>query len=841
MKLRTILLILGLLAFFSATTGGYLYYSSLSKYALKETEIQAASHSEKIKNLVSSFLTNNLKAVRALAGLKELGQALVNPKKIALSKANFILDHFHDSLEASVVYLMDQKGQTIASSNRDDPNSFVGKNYSFRPYFQQAMHGSPAVYMALGVTSIKRGVYYSHPVYGNSTSRPIGVVVVKASVEAIEKEFFSPMIHTPGMITFITGPRGVVFMSDHKELLFQVLWKIADKDLIEIAKSKQFGKGPWEWAGFKRKSKDRVVDKAGSEYLLFQNEIESLPSWNVVHLSNLEVISKTISTPIVRTIGYTIVALCVFIGLSVLILYNMAKSDIIRRIDAEEALRESEEKYRNLFNNAQVGLYRTRISDGKFVEANDALARMFGYEDRADILDAEYVTADNYVDPGTRENLLAILSEHGEFRNFEARLYRKDRSVAWFRYSGRIYPEKEYIEGVAADITEEKRLEEKLLQAQKMKAIGTLAGGVAHDLNNILSGIVTYPELILLDLPEDSPLRKPILTIQESGQKAAVIVQDLLTLARRGVAITEVVNLNDIICDHLESPEHEKLKSFHPGIDFEINLDPDLLNTLGSPVHLSKTITNLLSNAAEATPHAGTITVSTSNQYLDRPVRSYEDVQEGDYVVLSVVDSGVGMSEENLARIFEPFYTKKVMGRSGTGLGMAVVWGTIKDHNGYIDIESTSGKGTRFDLYFPVTRREPAEKRVAVSIEKFMGSEKILVVDDIKEQREIASQILTKLGYSVTTVSSGEEAVEYMKENSADLLILDMIMDPGIDGLDTYKKIIQIHPGQKAIIASGFSETDRVREAQRLGAGKYIKKPYALEKIGIAVRDALKK
>jgi len=515
--------------------------------------------------------------------------------------------------------------------------------------------------------------------------------------------------------------------------------------------------------------------------------------------------------------------------------------EIKNRKQVEEALRDSEEKYRNLFNNAQIGLYRTRIGDGKFVEANDALARMFGYKNRADILAAEYLTSDNYVDTGTREKLLAILGEHGEFRNFEARLYRRDRSVAWFRYSGRIYPEKGYIEGVAADMTEEKRLEEKLLQAQKMKAIGTLAGGVAHDLNNILSGLVSYPELILLDLPEDSPLRKPILTIQDSGHKAAVIVQDMLTLARRGVAITEVMNLNDIINNYLESPEHEKLKSFHPSIDFEINLAPDLLNILGSPVHLSKTIMNLLSNAAEAIHHADTIIISTSNQYLDRPVRGYEDVQEGDYVVLRVVDSGVGMSEEDLVRIFEPFYTKKVMGRSGTGLGMAVVWGTIKDHNGYIDIESTSGKGTRFDLYFPITRRELAEKRVAVSIEKFMGSEKILVVDDIKEQREIASEILTKLGYSVTTVASGEEAVEYMKENSADLLILDMIMDPGIDGLDTYKKIIQIHPGQKAIIASGFSETGRVREAQRLGVGKYIKKPYTLEKIGIAVRDELKK
>ena len=516
--------------------------------------------------------------------------------------------------------------------------------------------------------------------------------------------------------------------------------------------------------------------------------------------------------------------------------------EINYRKDAEEALRESEEKYRNLFNNAQVGLYRTRISDGKFVEANDALARMFGYEDRADILDSDYTTVDNYVDPGTREKLLAILQEHSEFINFEARLYRKDRSVAWFRYSGRIYPEKGYVEGIGADITEEKRLKKRLLQSQKMEAVGTLAGGVAHDLNNILSGLVSYPELLLMDIPEDSPLRKPILTIKYSGQKATIIVQDLLTLARRGVAVTEVVNLNDIICDYLKSPEHEKLKSFHPGAEFKINLAPDLLNILGSPVHLSKTVMNLISNAAEAMPDAGTITISTSNQYLDKPVRGYEDVQEGDYVVLSVVDSGVGMSEEDLARIFEPFYTKKVMGRSGTGLGMAVVWGTVKDHNGYIDVQSKEGEGASFTLYFSVTRKKRTKEESILPIEEYMGKgESVLVVDDVEEQREIATGMLRKLGYSVTTVSNGEEAVEYMKNNSVDLIVLDMIMDPGINGRETYQKILNLHPNQKAIIASGFSETDDVKAAQELGAGQYIQKPYILEKIGIAVRDELKK
>jgi CheY-like chemotaxis protein len=193
-----------------------------------------------------------------------------------------------------------------------------------------------------------------------------------------------------------------------------------------------------------------------------------------------------------------------------------------------------------------------------------------------------------------------------------------------------------------------------------------------------------------------------------------------------------------------------------------------------------------------------------------------------------------------MERIFEPFYTKKVMGRSGTGLGMAVVWGTVKDHNGYIDIQSAEGEGTTFTLYFPATRKESRGGKSLLTLEDYKGrGESILVVDDMAEQREIASEMLKKLGYSVTSVSSGEEAIDYMKDNSADLLVLDMIMDPGIDGLETYKRILKLRPGQKAIIVSGFTETDRAREAQKLGAGAYVKKPYLIEKIGITVRDEL--
>ena len=208
-----------------------------------------------------------------------------------------------------------------------------------------------------------------------------------------------------------------------------------------------------------------------------------------------------------------------------------------------------------------------------------------------------------------------------------------------------------------------------------------MAGGVAHDLNNVLSGIVSYPDLLLMDLPRESPLRRPIEVIQESGKKAAAIVQDLLTLARRGVSTLEVANLNDLVGQYLISPEYQRLRAQHPRVEVETRLEPELLNIMGSPVHLSKTLMNLVSNAAEAMTNGGKIIIACENRHLDRSLKGKE-VQQGDYAVLRVSDNGVGISPEDLPRIFEPFFTKKKMGRSGTGLGMAVVWGTVRDITG---------------------------------------------------------------------------------------------------------------------------------------------------------------
>jgi len=523
---------------------------------------------------------------------------------------------------------------------------------------------------------------------------------------------------------------------------------------------------------------------------------------------------------------------------------------------AFEKTRASERKYRELVETANSMILRVGV-DGEIAFCNHFAQRFFGYTE-AEIIGknaAGIIFSDAADTSASRQEFSRLVLDLQ--RDLKRPLVTESAAtlrggeqawIAW-TYKPIFDEENQFVEilCIGNDITalrladkEKKELQAQLQRAQKMEAIGTLAGGVAHDLNNILSGIVSYPELLLMDLSPDSPLRKPILTIQRSGEKAAAIVQDLLTLARRGVETTEVVNLNEILEDYLQSPEFARLEMNHPGLALEAQKEARLLNILGSPVHLSKTIMNLVSNAAEAMPDGGRVRVVTENRHIDRLTLAYDDILGGDYVTLSVQDTGIGIPAEDLERIFEPFYTKKAMGRSGTGLGMAVVWGTVKDHRGYIDVRSKEGVGTEITLYFPVTRRKRAGEAEAVSFEAIRGQgQTILVVDDVHEQREIASEMLSRLNYRVSTMPSGEKALEYLRDHSVDLLVLDMIMDPGMDGLETFRHVLKLHPQQKTIIASGFSESARVKEAQLLGAGAYVKKPYLLESIGKAVRAAL--
>lgn len=512
-----------------------------------------------------------------------------------------------------------------------------------------------------------------------------------------------------------------------------------------------------------------------------------------------------------------------------------------------DELRESEEKYRILSENtltlvlvlnAQGLQYANRASTIFFsllptdVPGKDIFT-LFAEPDR--IILQSHVEALEKAKSGVEHFELSYIPPNGEQRWLEV-----VASVIPYMGTSSILLH-------ALDASQRKRMEierqsmrRKIARGEQMEALGTLAGGVAHDLNNILSGVVSYPELLLHGMDKGDKLYSPLRTIHQSGLKAAAIVQDLLTLTRRGVVVTEVVNLGNIIREYLASPEFDHLYQEFPNIYVALQIDDRLMNIKGSYHHLSKSIMNLVTNSAEALPQGGDILITAQNIYVDSPFSSYDEINEGEYVAVSISDNGEGISTEDLDKIFEPFYTKKVMGRSGTGLGMSVVWGAVKDHQGYIDIDSKKGEGSTFTLYFPASRENLSESIAALTAQAPRGrGEKLLVVDDIEEQRLIAASMLEHLGYGVDVAESGEQALEILEHKQYAAILLDMIMEPGMDGLDTFQEILRRYPQQKAVIASGFSETERVRSALAMGAGAYIKKPYGLETLATTINEVL--
>jgi PAS domain S-box-containing protein len=381
MKLRLILLVLSLLAFLSASTGGYLYYSSIKESALKEAERQAVARVQIIKKNLSSYLSENRKPVRALAGMKELGQVLRKPENLrAMVNANAVLDHFNKTLDTEVCYLMTRDGDTIASSNRNAPDSFVGKNFDFRPYFRQAIRGRPATYLALGTTSGRRGAYYSHPIAGQAPDTVDGVVVIKASIELVEKE----LVAAPDEVVLVTDPQGIVFISNRKNWLYHSLNELSEDQKSNIEDSIQFGHGPWMWTGLTIKGEKSAVDSSGNEYLLHRLALDNYSGWRIIHLRSLKAISKTVSDPLFRIAGPLILTLCVLIGLSVFFLYRKASVEIRMRQSAEKALRESETRYRRLYHHTPAMLHSIDIN-GRIVSVSDYWSEVMGYR-REDVI-----------------------------------------------------------------------------------------------------------------------------------------------------------------------------------------------------------------------------------------------------------------------------------------------------------------------------------------------------------------------------------------------------------------------------------------------------------------------
>lgn len=559
-------------------------------------------------------------------------------------------------------------------------------------------------------------------------------------------------------------------------------------------------------------------------------------------------------------------------------------SNAIKRTEALILLSKAEKQYRDLFSNAAEGIFFSTVM-GRPETVNPSLARMLGYDTPGEMLETIVDMATQvFARAEDGAALLRKIEEKKRYQDVELQLRRKDGTIFWASVSAHAVRNSQGetvgIEGGIIDVSERKRTEHiesrrrileaadeaksevlaileqknkelletleelrdtqsRLVQSEKMAVVGTMAGGVAHDLNNILSGIVGYPDLLLMQLPPDSGLRESIEAIRESGTRAAVVVADLLTMAR-GVAYNTVhFDVNHLVEKYLRSPELKELTHRFRDVSIQTRLAPHLHHTKCSPVHIEKALMNLTANAFEAIRGEGSVFISTANVTLGPGDEISRSLRPGEYVLIRVADSGPGIPEQSIKRVFEPFYTRKVLGRSGSGLGLAVVWSTVQEHGGTVTVESDD-RGAIFTMYLPasaVAASVPMEE--PPPLDELKGSGTILVVDDDVQLRHIATRILTTLGYGVDAVPSGEEALDFLRARSVDLVLLDMIMDPGMNGYETYREIVRIRPGQKALISSGYSGHEDVKKARELGVGGFLKKPYTVLQLGAAVKKAL--
>ncbi len=507
---------------------------------------------------------------------------------------------------------------------------------------------------------------------------------------------------------------------------------------------------------------------------------------------------------------------------------------ILRQRESECIIKSSGERFQAISEHALTGIWI--IQAGKVRYTNPILARQLGYAP-SELLE---VAPLSLVHP---DDTMAASHIFGETSVAECSLHQT--SVRLFNRRSECLDFELLASPIDWDgqpatlcnllnVTEVKRLKEQEARAQRLETIGRVAGQVAHDFNNLLGPIMAYPDLIRDELPEGGEARKYLADIENSAARIAAINQDLLTLGRRGHYAVEPVNLNTIVMHALN-----ELAPRRGAVTCRVDLSSDLLCVKGGPAQLYRAVANLLHNALDAMDGKGELSVRTENYYAEEVSAAYQRVPRGEYIKLTVADTGCGIADDDLQRIFDPFFTtKKTDRKHGSGLGLSVVNSVLKDHGGFLDLRTEAGKGTTFYIYLPASR-ELAQSETAPTPAR--GSERILIVDDDSIQREVLSSLLAKLGYQVTVAKSGEDAVRLLYENQYDLLVLDMIMPGGMDGADTYRTAASIHPGQKAIIVSGYSDSERVLMAQEAGAGRFVKKPLTSLSLASAVRAELDK
>jgi two-component system, cell cycle sensor histidine kinase and response regulator CckA len=512
--------------------------------------------------------------------------------------------------------------------------------------------------------------------------------------------------------------------------------------------------------------------------------------------------------------------------------------NVTERKLAEEALRESEVRYRGLVNNATYGIYWVAL-DGTLLDANPALIQMLGFESIEAFLTLGN-TVNLYCDRSRRDQIAEWYQENDRGED-TVEWKRKDAKIITVRLIGRRSRDarrhSDCVELMVEDVTEHIALEKQLRQVQKFEAIGQLAGGIAHDFNNMLGAVLGWAEIGLDETEADARLHRHFDKIRHQAIRAAALTRQLLAFARRQILEPRNLDLNQNVAETLSLLE----KVIGSDIEIKTNLAPDLTLVRADPTQVDQVLMNLCINARDAMPEGGRLIIETGDATFDEKYCAAQTfARPGHYTMLAVTDTGTGMDAATLDRIFEPFFTTKELGK-GTGLGLATVYGIVRQHGGFLHVYSEVGIGTTFRVYLPVT---PATEKTAATVEESRpvrgGSETILIAEDHEGLRELARETLANLGYEILIACDGEEAVRLFQANRdrVDLLLLDVVM-PKVNGPDAYARISAEKVGVAVIFATGYSpEMALLQNAQERGL-TILQKPYVPRDLARRVRETL--
>lgn len=829
MKLSRILLLLSFLAVLSLIAGGYLSYTLLKKNTLQETYRKASLNTERVKSRLSAFLDQHYKMVATLAGLEEVRNALLDDAPQTIHRANAILDHFQSSLNVDVCYLMNHNGLTIAASNRHAPDSFLGRNYAFRPYFKEAMRGRHRVsYMALGVTSGRRGVYFSHPVYYENDPTPIGVVVIKAGVSRLEA---SKMANYEGIVMFV-APQGIIFMTNKPAWALKTLFPLPEADAAILQRSRQFGTGPWEWTGLTVKGDGRATDAAGNTHFVCEAAVDLYPGWRLVYLSDSQAFFRQLSTPILKVSAYVIPVVCVLVGIIVMLLYRKACADLLQRNLYEEALLKSRETQKVLLN-ATMEQAVLLDNKGKILAINQSAAQRIGVDPEAcvgfnafDVFPADAAgRIREMLERAVQTLRLAIAKYLVDGQWFEVHAYPVTDShgnptqVAIFR----------------RDITAQKQSEDMLVKDKETaeaanRAKSEFLSNMSHELRSPMTVILGYSQMMREDgtLPPEHLAKLD--AINQSGKHLLSLINDALHFSRIE-AKKESLNVATLDLHALiaELERMFRMKADEKALTMELSGLPEVPRYIATDgKKLRQILINLLTNAIQFTEKGGITVCFATTPGETSTIR----------LRVQVADTGAGIAKEELDRVFDHFLqTASGQKRGhGSGLGLAISRAYARMMGGDITVESMPGQGSTFTLEIAVTRGAATDIAKQDEAPRIVGlapgqeAPRVLVAEDIIESRKLLINILQKTGLPVKEAENGEVAVALARQWQPAFVWMDIRM-PVMDGLTATRIIKEEMPGTivVALTAHAFEEEKEVVLAA--GCDDFVRKPYQSREI----------